>query len=449
MGFILGIATIISLFSIVAIWANRQVLDTNNVTNMSSRILADKPVQVALSAYLVNQLFSSVDVQGELQKLLPAKLQPLAGPLAGGARQIADSQAPRLLASAKIQDAFRGALRSADLALLRVLNGGGSAVSTQGGLVVLNVRPLITQLAASVGLSKQLATVRSKIPNGARATARSVIQSKLGITLPPTSGRIVILRSHQLKAAQKVVHAISGLAIVLPLVAFALFALAVGLAKGWRRRALGTSGWCLFGTGILVLLFRRFGGNAIVNNLVKVDANRPAAHQIWTIATSLLYDIALAVVIYGLIIIIAAWLAGPSRPATAVRRALAPPLRDEPVWTWVTVAVVFLLIVIWGPTPAFRQLIPIIVIALLVILGVELLRRSTALEFPNAQRGDTVHAAQAWYGSHRSGTAPTSSADARAQHSADEIARLSALHDRGVLTDEEFAAQKALVLGQH
>jgi Short C-terminal domain len=441
-GFILAVATVISLFGVIAVWANRQVLDTNNVTNMSSRILADKQVQTALSAYLVNQLFTSVDVQSELQKVLPAKLAPLAGPLASGTRAVVSSQAPRLLASSRVQDAFRGAVRGADIALLHVLNGGGSAVSTHGGRVVLNLRLVITQLAASLGFSKQLAVVSTKLNSGAGATARTLAQSKLGIKLPPTSGKIVILRSHQLSAAQDIVKAVRHLAIVLPLLAFALFALAVGLAKGWRRRALGASGWCLFGTGIFVLLFRRIGGNVLVNSVVKIDANKPAVHQIWAIATSLLYDIAIAVVIYGLIIVVAAWIAGPSRPATAFRQALAPTLRDDPGWTWGTVGLAFLLLIIWGPTPAFRQIIPILLIAALVGFGVEALRRSTAQEFPNAQRGDTLHAGQAWYRSHRS-----SSADARAQHTADELERLAALHDRGLLTDAEFASQKALVLG--
>ena len=46
--------------------------------------------------------------------------------------------------------------------------------------------------------------------------------------LPANIGRLVILRSNQLKAAQDGVHAISGLAIVLPLLSFLLFALAIG-----------------------------------------------------------------------------------------------------------------------------------------------------------------------------------------------------------------------------
>lgn len=446
-GFILGLATVIGLVGVMAVWANRQVLDTNNVTNLSSQLLADKQIQGALSTYLVSQVFTSVNVQAEIQNALPAKLAPLAGPLASGTRQLADSQVPRLLASAKLQNVFRGAVRAADIQLLNVLNGGGNVVGTHGGRVTLNVRALITQLAASLGLSSQLAAARSKLNSGAGTTAKNAVQQKLGIKLPSNIGRLVILRSNQLKAAQDGVHAINGLAIVLPLVAFLLFGLAVALAEGWRRRALGAVGWCFVGVGVLLLLARRIGGSVLVNSLVKIDSNKPAVHQIWEITTSLLYDIAIAVLIYGLIIVLASWLAGGTRPATAVRRALAPALRDHLAWAYSILTVFYLLIIVWGPTPAFRQIIPILIIAALVVLGVELLRRSTAQQFPDAEQGDTWHAVRGWYAAHRSGAASTSSADARARHGADALERLTALHDRGALTDAEFASQKALVLG--
>ena len=66
----------------------------------------------------------------------------------------------------------------------------------------------------------------------------------------------------------------------------ALFALAVWLSKGRRRKALRTTGWCFVGIGLFVILDRRVAGNLIVNGLVKDQSNRPAAHQAWTILTS-------------------------------------------------------------------------------------------------------------------------------------------------------------------
>ncbi len=40
------------------------------------------------------------------------------------------------------------------------------------------------------------------------ATVRAAAQSKLGVTLPPASGQLVIMRSNQLKTAQDVANAV-------------------------------------------------------------------------------------------------------------------------------------------------------------------------------------------------------------------------------------------------
>ena len=162
------------------------------------------------------------------------------------------------------------------------------------------------------------------------------MQEKLGVKLPPASGGIVILRSSQLKTAQNIVKAIKGLAIVLPLIALLLFVLAVWLADGWRRVALRTTGWCLVGIGLIAVLARRLLSNVVVNSLVKVPANKPAVHQVFAIGTSLLYDIAIAMITYGLVIVVAAWIAGHTRPAHALRRALAPSLREHVPYVYAT-----------------------------------------------------------------------------------------------------------------
>ena len=48
----------------------------------------------------------------------------------------------------------------------------------------------------------------------------------------------------------------------------------------------------------------------------------------------------------------------------------------------------YLLLVWWGPTPAFRMAWTLIVIAALFIVGTEALRRQTEREFPDAKLPD-------------------------------------------------------------
>src|SRR3954464_15452717 len=150
-----GIATVLTLLAMMAVWVNRQALNTDAWTNTSGRLLEDKHVQAAVSTFMVDQLFSSVDVGAEIQKVLPPQASALAGPAAAGLQQLAGQVAPRLLASPKVHEAWRTANRTAHKELLTVLNGGHAAISTDNGEVVLNLRPLVDQLAGSLGVQKQ------------------------------------------------------------------------------------------------------------------------------------------------------------------------------------------------------------------------------------------------------------------------------------------------------
>jgi hypothetical protein len=402
---VFALASIIGVFAVLSVWVNRQVLNTDNWTTTSTKLLEDPKIQSAVGAVLVSELFKNVDVASELKKVLPSEVSGLAAPAAAGLRALANQVAPQVLASAPVQEAWRQANKTAQLQLLRILNGGTSTVSTENGVVVLKLHPLLNELAAQLGLQKQLEGVRTKLQGGAGEAARGAAQEKLGVTLPPPSGNIVILRSNQLKTAQNVVKAVKSLAVVLPALAILLFLVAMGLAMGWRRIARRTTGWCFVAIGLAAVLARRLLGDALVESLVKVPANREAVHNAFEIGTNLLYDIAIAMITYGLVIVLAAWLAGHTRPAAAVRRALAPSLREHIGYVYGAGAVLLLLVVLWGPFPSTRQLFPVIGFAILIGLGIRDLQKKTAVEFPDAQVGDASHAIRAWLQARR-GHAP-------------------------------------------
>ena len=459
---LLVLATVIGIGATFAIWVNRQALNTSNWSSTSGKILEDKQVQTALSAYLVHELFSNVNVSGELQTVLPKQFQSLSGPAAAGLQQLAGQLAPRLLASPPVQGAWVQANIAAHKELLRVLSGGGPVVSTRSGVVSLNLHTLVSQLAATVGLSSQAAAVQSKLQGSTGATVRAAAQQKLGITLPPASGQLVIMRSNELKTAQDIANTVKGLAIVLPALGVLLFALAVYLARGRRRVTLRTTGWCFVLIGVALLLIRRVAGDAVVDGLVKIPSNKPAAHQVWNIGTSLLRDIAVAVIVYGIVIVASAWLAGPTRPATEIRKALAPKLRDSPAVAYCTVGGLLLLLVLVGPTPAFRNIVWILVFAVLLAYGVTMLRRQTALEFAGIQHGQALrdfrdqrakhHARKAAPAAqpHTDATIPPSPAipatSAGGSGRVETLERLAALRASGAITDEEFAAEKTHVM---
>jgi hypothetical protein len=457
---LLSLAFVTGLIGMFAVWVNRQALNTDNWTHTSGRLLADKQVQKALSAYLVEELFANVDVASELQKALPPQAAALAGPAAAGLQELAGRAAPRLLASPRVQEAWRTANRTAHEQLLAILDDKGSTVSTQNGVVTLNVRTLVDSLAARLGIEKQVAAARSQLQGGTGATARGIAQEKLGVTLPANTGQIEILRSDELDTAQSIARGVRHLAVVFTALPLLLFALAIGLASGWRRVALRSVGWCFVGLGILVLLGRRVGGDAVVDALAASPSVRPAAESTWAIGTTLLYDIAVAMVFYGIAFVLAAWVAGATRPAFAIREALAPALRYHLASSYGAVAILYLLLLAWGPTPAMRKPLGILLFAVLIVLGVEVLRRQVAREFPDAQSGDSWARLKKWGSGARASMSrhgdaaeaqPALPRDTVKESDAvstrfDDLEQLASLHDRGVLSDDEFASQKTLVL---
>ncbi len=442
--FVLG--TIFGLVAVHAVWANRQALNTDNWTSTSSKLLADPLIRNAVAGYAVAELFKSGEPEARVKAALPAKLQPLAGPLTAGLQDVAGQVAPKILGSAPVQGAWRVANRRAHATLVKIIDGGGSLASTNGGVVTLDLHAIVAQLATTLGVQQQVAAVQSKLKGSAGKIRAGA--SKLGVTLPPSSGKLVIMRSSQLKTVQDIGGAIKSLALILPLLTLVFFGLGVWLSKGRRREALRRMGWCFVGIGLVALLARRLIGNAVVNALAKNPANRPAAHDAWAIATTLLYDIAVAVIVYGIVIVIAAWLAGQTRPATALRAALAPTLRARPATAYIAVYVVFLLIVFWGPTPATRQLPDIVLFVVLLALGVAALRRQTMREFPDAQAGSPIQAFRTVYGAGRQTDEQTGEVPAAGNGGhIDKLERLAALHKAGSLTDAEFAAEKAMLTG--
>jgi hypothetical protein len=417
---LITIGSVLAFLAIFALWANRQLLDTDNWTETSSDLLEDDEIRAQLSIFLVDQLYANVDVQAELQQAAPPALQPLAGPAAGALRNLAVRGTEELLARPRPQAAWEEANRRAHKRLLQIVeDGGGGPVSTGGGNVTLDLKQLLTQISTQLGVG-----------------GRVVDQ------LPEDAAQLTVLKSDELELAQDAVRFLKALAIILVVLALGLMALGVYLARGWRREALRACGIGLIVAGAAALVARSMAGGAVVG-LAKTAAVEPALENTWSISTSLLVDAATATLLYGIVVVFAAWLAGPTAWATSTRRGLAPFLR-EPRFAYGGLAVVVLLLLAWGPTPAFRKpLLALILIALLA-LGVEALRRRTAREFPNASRDEAMRSLRGRWAAMRSRQDRPATTNGSERLS--ELERLGALHKSGVLDDAEFKAQKARVL---
>jgi len=362
------LASLIAVVGISTLWVKRQILDDNSFRDASANVIADEDVRNSLSIFLVNQLYDNVDVAAAIETRLPEGAKSIAGTLAGALRQPATNAINQLLARPRVQQLFINASSVAHDKLVNVLeNKTGSGISTGEGVVTLDLHELVTELGQQLGLSEE---TLAKIPADA--------------------GVITLMKSNQLHALQKGVKLIHVLSAWLLVLVLGLYALAIFLARGHRRETLRNVGWAFAIVGLFVLLIRRSVGNYAIDALAS-PVNKKPAHNVYLIESSILHQIGIATVAYGLIVVAGAVLAGPTRWATSLRRHMAPTLNDAQAIAWGALAGLVVLLAAWGPTHALRTWWGVLLFAGLLALGLFAFRRQTLKEFPTeSAESDTM-----------------------------------------------------------
>src|SRR5215207_541350 len=426
------LASLLAFLAIFTSWVDRQALDTDEWVDTSGKLLQDREISDALATYGVDQLYANVDVNALIKRRLPKDVQPISAPVAAGVRQFATRAGEQALQSPRFQNLWKEANRIAHARLVAILKDESDDVSTQEGRVVLDLRPLVLQLADRVGLKKQLDQ-----------------------SLPPDVAQLEVADANQLETAQAIVRILEGLAWLFTLGTIALFAVAAYLAKGRRWMVVLGYGLGLVAAGLAAIAVRGAAKGLVVDTLAKTEEARVPAEHAWDISTELLNSISSTVILLGVFFVIASFLASPAGAAVNVRRALAPALRERAGIVWSVFAGAALLAVIIWPPSGTRQLVLILALIALAGVGVEALRRKTHQEFPDAKRGDWVlsmreRASRAGAeAGRRIGSAVKGLSDEERHPEdakLDRLERLGELKEKGVLTAAELREEKKKVL---
>ncbi len=239
----------------------------------------------------------------------------------------------------------------------------------------------------------------------------------------------------------------------------------------------------LVAAGFLAIVFRSVAGGIVVNQLVQEESVKPAAEAAWSIGTSLMVSIATTVIVFGVLAGIAGWLGSPTGSARATRRFTAPALRDYVAYVYGGLVVLVCIYFLSSSTQNLRSFLTTLIVGGFVAFGIHEMRRQTEEEFPDVQFADYFGGARdrvvgavksanlgerasklrlpevrrpsdGRRGGDRPSRCRAAAAPAATAAPADEedarlrrLAQLAELRDKGVLTDEEFAAEKARVLG--
>ena len=175
-------------------------------------MIENDEIRTQVAATTVEQLFANVDVEAAIAERLPPQQQGLAPVLAGLARSGADRAADAALERPRVQTLWVETTTATQRQLVRLLDDETEFVQAEGGTVILDLRPLLLELGDEV-----------------------VVIGRLAERLPESSGKVAIIEESQLETAQSITKILRTVANWMWLVALAVAALAIWLARGRRR----------------------------------------------------------------------------------------------------------------------------------------------------------------------------------------------------------------------
>ena len=427
---IVGVATVLLVVGAFSVWANRLLFSPDNWANTSTQLLANPTIRATTANYIVDQIYANVNVPALLQSGLPRQLDPLAGPAAGALHTAAVQAVDTALQRPRVQALWAQANRAADQLFISIVNGGRGPVGVANGAVTIDLGAIVDNVATRLGLPSDLSS-----------------------RLPANIAHLTVVQSDHLKFVQNVGQAIQGLALWLTILVPLLYAAAVALARGHRRRTLMTVGFAGIVGGLLVILGREILQNQLASALTNDASLRPTVDAVILINTAILGQVAGAIIAGGLVLVAAAWIGGPAKAAVASRRSIAPFLRDHEIAPYAITVAIMALIFIWNPIHATGTPAGIIVFTVLALFGTFVLRRETAAEFPNAVPGETLDGLRARLSDmrrpRRADDAPPpehATAPVPPATTAEQLGTLADLRDRDAITPEEYESAKAQLL---
>ncbi|MFE9765284.1 hypothetical protein ACFYPC_12265 [Streptomyces sp. NPDC005808] len=302
-------AALLSLLSVVAVWANSIVRDTDRYVATVGPLASDPDVQKAVTNRVTNVVLAQIDVDAlvkQLQDTVSEKGVPpraaqlvdsLNGPITSGLKQLVSGTVERVVSTSAFETVWVEGNRKVHSAVDKALTGeGGGAVSLKNDQVAIDVAPLVAQVKerlVSAGLG-----VAAKIPDV--HTDFVVVQSK-------DIGKI--------KTYMRVLEIMGSW---LPVIA--LLVAAAGVYTAFNRR------YALIGAALAVFAAMLFLGITLtVFRDVYLDhlpsgASPAAAGAVYDALVRFLRAGVRALGAVALITALGAFLSGPSRVAVFVRK---------------------------------------------------------------------------------------------------------------------------------
>ena len=308
------VAALLAPLSAIATWTRTTLLDTDEYVAMVAPLAEDPAVQQEISARITDAVFEALRVEEltatTLQAIaerprvegvterLPVELSSFAEPITNAIHGFTLEQVSRLVASDAFEDAWIAANREAHASLVAALTGETrtAGVDVTDGRVTVNLGPFIEAIKPVL--------VERGVPFAER--------------IPAVNAQFAILESSTLANAQSGLRLLDLLRWVLPVLAILLLVAGVALSPS-RRRGLLIGASMIVASLVLLLLGIQVGRALYLDDLEQALVVPQAGQVLFDAATMPLRLGVRSLAVLFLVIAIAAWAAGPSSGAAAVR----------------------------------------------------------------------------------------------------------------------------------
>jgi hypothetical protein len=286
--------------SVLTVWVRNQVFDTDRYLATVEPLASDPTVQSAVADRISRRVSEEVDFEKLAQDALPEEAAFLAVPIAAGANSLISTASKKLVESEQFQRLWVEANRAGHDGLVKAIKGEkGDVVSTEDGRVVLKLGGLAQKVLEEIDQQFGI-DLADKIP-----------AEKLGVEFVLVNER----QLSDLQAGARMLDRLSWLSVIL---AFGCLAGSVA-ADPDRRRGLRNVGLGTALSMLLLLLAIGVGREMYLANLPEGVQRPDAAAVLFDTLTRFILQATRVLFAVGAVLLVGAWLAGPTATARRLR----------------------------------------------------------------------------------------------------------------------------------
>ncbi|HEY7106002.1 MAG TPA: hypothetical protein VH986_06350 [Acidimicrobiia bacterium] len=363
-GLLVVVVCVLAPIAVVGVWVRNTLLHTDQYVDTMAPLSDNPDIQQAVANRVGTAVANSDAIEAQVEDLLPTRAQRLAPVIMGGLEEVARAAALKIVESDAFDTLWREMNRRAHTRVVGLLRGKGPGnVETKNGEITVTIEPILEKVKSRVSFLSSVDTSSLDAP-------------------------IVLFKSEDLRKIQGATDLLDRVANFLPFILLALLAVAIALSGNRRRTVLRAALGIAFAMALLLVILN-VARNIYLDSLPK-SVNQDAARAVYEQVLSFLRLSLRTSLVVALLVAIGAWIAGPGRVATRIRRSVrgtkevAPGETASGLSTFVyerrnalRIAVVaigaLILILLQAPSPVGALFIAVLVVVGLVVI--ELLGR--------------------------------------------------------------------------